>query len=1007
MSGTVPSPTLLLLRTDLEPVPEEDLVVALGTLGVTVRHAVVGAAASGDAVSGAARQRPVGGSGPAPRVLRAGNTSSRWRRPLLRVADRVAPAAARTRYALAFDPWFRSAVRRATVVVVLGDGGDIAAALAHRFAPDPSVRTGTEALREIAREQARAVLAAPLASAAGPDGSRRTGRAADLLPALTVALGADDPLLATWATWHALEEDGDAGRTDEEVALLCGRLLERLGTGPDGAHREDDAHHEEVVRSATLALQVLFHPALHDRTTRPSPLVTDPDAFLAPVRATALWRELTSPVPAGAPRRWDHERLQVLVIPGADPAHDTELRHRLQVAPTVRVAALPRPDLPGRLRGTEPTAYLVGRRLAAGRGHTGGQEGPLADALRGDSPPDVVLVPRAARAALGVGLLLTGTSRLVVHLEEGDLVLPWVHLLDWDRVTAVTVDDGDLLERLRRVVGDPVRPVPGHVLGSDPDRGRLPAVVLGQLGELVDLSADGRHQEALDLARAVLTDPDASSALLQQAAQAATRAGEPSLRLALLRRWAQVPGGPYPRRDHLVRQQEGRLRELTPGWRPGDLPATAVQSVPGRVLHLLKTSLPHRTSGYAVRSFYLLRERARAGTDVLAVTTLDFPEPGAPDREVVGEVTHLRLLREQVPEGEHLDEHQDALARALLEVVREHRPAVLHAHSGHRGYDLALAALAVGRATGIPVVYEVRGFFEAVWTYDAELASRSELYRLRRAVETSCLAEADAVVTLSESMRADLLARPAPEDGPPVDPDRVLVVPNGVDTEAIRPRPRRADLVERHGLAGTFTFGYVSNLDHPREGQELLVEAVRLLRDRGVAATAVVVGGGDRREELEELAQQRGVAGQVVFTGAVPHEEVGDHYALLDVFVVPRTDERAARLVTPLKPYEAMATGLPVVVSDLPALREIIGDDERGLAFPPGDAHALADVLDALRQDPGRRRQLADAGREWVRTRRTWQALAARYDEVYARALTPRGSTPADSDGDRPVDADG
>lgn len=531
----------------------------------------------------------------------------------------------------------------------------------------------------------------------------------------------------------------------------------------------------------------------------------------------------------------------------------------------------------------------------------------------------------------------------------------------------------------------------------------LRELVLGDVGHLADLSSTGRHQEALAVVRAAVEDPDVNAPLLRQAAISAMLAGEQSLRLQALRRWAQVD--PSEQVAHLVRQQEGRLRELTAGWRP-PVPAVAdppdgdpgedakARRPPGprrdgeadRVLHLLKTSLPQRNSGYTMRSSYLLGEQVRAGMDVLAVTPLDFPPrertakgedpPPRPAEEMVGGVRHLRLLREHVPRPEYSDDYHAAFAAALADVVRRERPTVIHAHSGHRGYDLALTALAVGRATGVPVVYEVRGFFEALWTRDLDRAERAEMYRLRRAAETSCMKEAAAVTTLSDTMCADILERD-------VDPDKVFVIHNGVDPDAMNPRERRADLVARHDLRDAFTFGYVSNLDHRREGQELLVEAVLRLREQGLAAKALVVGGGKRAEELRRLARRCGVEEHVLFTGQVPHDQIGDYYALLDVFVIPRIDERAARLVTPLKPYEAMAMALPVVVSDLPALLEIVGDGQRGASFPAGDADALAQVLADLAADPGRREQLARAGREWVLEHRTWRAAAARYRQVY------------------------
>ena len=172
------------------------------------------------------------------------------------------------------------------------------------------------------------------------------------------------------------------------------------------------------------------------------------------------------------------------------------------------------------------------------------------------------------------------------------------------------------------------------------------------------------------------------------------------------------------------------------------------------------------------------------------------------------------------------------------------------------------------------------------------------------------------------------------------------MIPNGVDAEAFAPMAPDPALRSRYGLDGRFVFGYVSNLDHPRENQELLVEATLATpRPWPGRSRVLIVGDGKRRGEVERIAKSAGVGQAVVFTGRVPHDQVRGHYALLDAFVVPRRDERAARTVTPLKPYEALAMERPLVVADLPALTEIAAPDERGLAFKAGDAEALADAI--------------------------------------------------------------
>jgi glycosyltransferase involved in cell wall biosynthesis len=230
-------------------------------------------------------------------------------------------------------------------------------------------------------------------------------------------------------------------------------------------------------------------------------------------------------------------------------------------------------------------------------------------------------------------------------------------------------------------------------------------------------------------------------------------------------------------------------------------------------------------------------------------------------------------------------------------------------------------------------------------------------------------------------MRDDIIARG-------VEPDRISVIPNGVDASFFSPRAADAGLRHRYGLDGRFTFGYISNLDHPRENQELLVAATARMKAHGRAVACLIVGDGKRRAEIERAARQAGVGGEVVFTGSVAHDDVAAHYALLDAFVVPRRDERAARAVTPLKPYEAMAMERPLVVADLAALTEIAAPEERGLVFATGDPDALAAVLERLMDDPALGRRIGQAGREWVTSERSWSANGARYAAAYERVLS-------------------
>jgi glycosyltransferase involved in cell wall biosynthesis len=498
----------------------------------------------------------------------------------------------------------------------------------------------------------------------------------------------------------------------------------------------------------------------------------------------------------------------------------------------------------------------------------------------------------------------------------------------------------------------------------------------------------GRTREALGRADAILAAHPSSPLALDVRRSALARLGEYSAALAATDRLRRVRDDPAL--AAWERATLGRLVETDPSWRPRiPGPARPVSPVEGRVLHVLKTSVPHHSTGYTTRTHATLLAQRDAGLDPVAVTALGFPRTeGIHDVPHVEPVDQIAYHRLDAGPGYPLDGPYDELladqAWLVGRLARELRPAVVQASSGFRGYDTALVGLAVAGHVRRPFVYEVRSFLETTWAVDDEGDEDAEYLRRRRDTETRTMLAADAVVTLAESMRDDIVARG-------IEAGRVHVIPNAVDGAAFTPRPADPALRARLGLGKGPVVGYVSNLDHPREGHEVLLDAVARLRDRRRNVACLIVGGGGRREELERRAERLGIARSTVFTGPVPHADIGDHYALIDVFVVPRRDERAARLVTPLKPFEAMAMARPLVVADLPALREIVAPEDRGLTFAAEDADALAAAIARLLDDPALAGAMAARGREWVLRERTWAANGRRYQELYDRILAPVG----------------
>lgn len=473
----------------------------------------------------------------------------------------------------------------------------------------------------------------------------------------------------------------------------------------------------------------------------------------------------------------------------------------------------------------------------------------------------------------------------------------------------------------------------------------------------------------------------AGIAALRQQQQAMIAAGSLSGALAVARRIAAV--APNPGHRVAVAQLEGRLRELRPDWYPAVTGSGPLEPRPGVVLHLLKESVPYHHRGYTVRSLNVLRAQREVGFEPVAVTSLGFPRlDGFADFAAVERiegVDHHRL--DLGPEFPYrtlpFDEAIGWQAQLTARVVETVRPALIHASSGYRGFETALVAIALGRRFSIPVVYDVRSFLEATWTGDRERSQTGEHYELRRARELACMNDADLVLTIADSMRDDLVGRG-------VDPERIVVIPNAVDTAEFLPRPPDIDLRTELDLDGRFVLGYVSNLG-AREGVDVLLDAVALLARTRSEVACLVVGDGPEIDALRRRAVRLGIDHVVRITGAVPHEEIQRYYSLIDLFVIPRRDDEAARWVTPLKPFEAMAMARPLLVADLPALREVVAPPERGLTFRPEDPVDLATVAARLMDDPTQRRRIAAAGRAWVERERTWSANGQRYLEAYGR----------------------
>jgi len=401
-----------------------------------------------------------------------------------------------------------------------------------------------------------------------------------------------------------------------------------------------------------------------------------------------------------------------------------------------------------------------------------------------------------------------------------------------------------------------------------------------------------------------------------------------------------------------------------------------------RVLHVLDHSLPIH-SGYTFRTRAILKAQQALGIEVRGVTgpRYNVPEANA-SIDAVEEHDGLLFHRTAaldtgaVPGLREWREIQH-FAHSIERVVREWRPDVLHAHSPVLGGQ---AALRVARRHGIPLVYEIRAFWEDAAVGNGTGSEGSLRYKLTRGLESHVVRQADAVVTICEGLRSDLVARGTPAS-------KITVMPNGVDLALFgTPLERDAALARELGFEAQGrpcpVIGFIGSF-YDYEGLDDLIAAMPLLVARQPEARLLLVGGGPREEGLRAQATASPVADAIRFIGRVPHHEVDRYYALCDIMAYPRKRSRLTDLVTPLKPLEAMAQGKLVAASDVGGHRELIEHGRTGTLFTPDDPAACAKALADLLQARESWATMRAAGLEHVRTRHDWAHNARRYPDVY------------------------
>jgi glycosyltransferase involved in cell wall biosynthesis len=377
---------------------------------------------------------------------------------------------------------------------------------------------------------------------------------------------------------------------------------------------------------------------------------------------------------------------------------------------------------------------------------------------------------------------------------------------------------------------------------------------------------------------------------------------------------------------------------------------------------------PPEGNAPASRTYETCKRWVRDGHEVCVITGVPSAPEGVvyegyrkrlwPQRERMDGIEVLRVWSYVAPNRRVLRRilnFVSFMCTATLSGLFVRRPDVVIATSPQ--LFCGWAGVLVTRVRRLPFVLEIRDLWpDSIIAVEA--LRQGLVLQLLYKLEAWMYAAADHIVTVGEGYRRELLAKGAA-------PDKVTVVPNGIDTELFYPLPPDPELRRDLDLEGRFVCSYLGTIGMAC-GLRVVLEAAKILRERGVRDVVfMMVGDGAEREALEEQARAEGLT-EVRFLGRQPKNRVPRLLALSDAALVHLKREPLFSTVLPSKIFEAAAMGRPILLGVEGHAAKLVTESDMGLCFEPENAEELVAALDRLRADPELSRKLGENGQQLV-----------------------------------------
>ncbi len=394
-----------------------------------------------------------------------------------------------------------------------------------------------------------------------------------------------------------------------------------------------------------------------------------------------------------------------------------------------------------------------------------------------------------------------------------------------------------------------------------------------------------------------------------------------------------------------------------------------------KILHVLDHSKPYY-SGYAFRSDYILRNQIKHGLDVLVVTSPKHKKSSVSCEEIkrvkyyrtfpsrFNSIFSIPFLRELIQISK--------MIKKIRKICKMEKVDLVHAHSPSLN---GIAAYFAVKKLGIPIVYEVRAFWEDAAVCHGTFKPNSIRYHLSKIIETKLYSRVNRVFTICESMKRDIVERGFPDE-------KITVIPNGVDAAKFLPSEPDDDIKLKLSLKGKIILGYIGSF-YKYEGLEDLISMMKILKNERSDVKLLLIGDGPEYRKINKLISSNKLSDFIVLTGKIPHNAILKYYSVIDIFIYPRKKTRLTELVTPLKPLEAMAMGKIVIGSDVGGIRELIDHENTGIIYHSGEIMELKNNIIKILNNKTDTEKLRKNARDYVEKNRDWFKITESYIDAY------------------------